>query len=308
MKKILVIGPSNTDMIIKLERLPTPGETIVGGDFATAGGGKGANQAVQCARLGADVILLARIGKDPFGDRSVEQFRKEGIDTSFIIRDEEHHSGIALIFVDKKGENMIAVAPGSNSYLSGEDVKRAREAFRLSSTLLIQLEIPLEPVETAVNLAKEEGLTVLLNPAPAQPLPPSVLQNIDILVPNETEAKILCGFPPDAEISPKELGKMLLGKGVKKVIITLGSKGAMYMDGEEMFEVPAFKVESVDTTAAGDSFCGALAVAIAEGKGMREAIRFASACAAISTTRLGAQPSLPYRKEVEEFLSKYQQE
>jgi len=306
-KKILVIGPSNTDMIIKLERLPTPGETIIGGDFATAGGGKGANQAVQCARLGADVILLARIGKDPFGDRSVEQFRKEGIDTSFIIRDEEHHSGIALIFVDKKGENMIAVAPGSNSYLSGEDVRRAREAFKLSSTLLLQLEIPLEPVETAVNLAKEEGLTVILNPAPAQPLPLSVLQNIDILVPNETEAKILCGFPPDAEKSPKELGEMLLGKRVKKVIVTLGSKGALYMDGEEMFEVPAFKVESVDTTAAGDSFCGALAVAIAEGKGMREAIRFASACAAISTTRLGAQPSLPRREEVEEFLSKYRE-
>jgi ribokinase len=307
MKKILVIGPSNTDMIIKLERLPTPGETIIGGDFATAGGGKGANQAVQCARLGADVILLARIGKDPFGDRSVEQFRREGIDTSFIIRDEEHHSGIALIFVDKKGENMIAVAPGSNSYLSGEDVERAREAFKLSSTLLLQLEIPLEPVETAVNLAKEEGLTVILNPAPAQPLPLSVLQNIDILVPNETEAKILCGFPPDAEKSPKELGEMLLGKGVKKVIVTLGSRGAMYMDGEEMFEVPAFKVQSVDTTAAGDSFCGSLAVAIAEGKEMREAIRFASACAAISTTRLGAQPSLPNRQEVEEFLSKYQQ-
>ena len=307
MKKILVIGPSNTDMIIKLERLPTPGETIIGGDFATAGGGKGANQAVQCARLGAGVILLARIGKDPFGDRSVEQFRKEGIDTSFIIRDEEHHSGIALIFVDKTGENMIAVAPGSNSFLSGDDVRGAREAFKLSSTLLLQLEIPLEPVETAVYLAKEEGLTVILNPAPAQPLPQSVLQNIDILVPNETEAKILCGFPPDEEIPAKKLGEMLLGKGVKRVIITLGSKGAIFIDSEEEFDVPAFRVQSVDTTAAGDSFCGALAVAIAEGKEMKEAIRFASACAAISTTRLGAQPSLPHRKEVEEFLSKYQQ-
>lgn len=301
--RILVVGPSNTDMIIKLERLPTPGETIIGGEFATAGGGKGANQAVQCARLGAPVIFLARIGKDPFGDRSVEQFQKEGIDTSFIIRDSEHHSGIALIFVDKKGENMIAVAPGSNSFLSKEDVERAREAFKLSSTLLLQLEIPLEPVEASVSLAKEEGTMVILNPAPAQPLPQSVLSQVDILVPNETEAKILCGFPPDEDIPPRKLGELLIGKGVKQVIITLGSKGSFYISEKEEFEVPAFKVESVDTTAAGDSFCGALAVALAEGKEMREAIRFASACAAISTTRLGAQPSLPYRKEVEEFLS-----
>lgn len=301
--KILVVGPSNTDMIIKLERLPTPGETLIGGEFATAGGGKGANQAVQCARLGASVILLARIGNDPFGDRSVEQFRKEGIDTSFIIRDNEHHSGIALIFVDKKGENMIAVAPGSNSFLSKEDVERAREAFRLSSILLLQLEIPLEPVSASVFLAKEEGATVILNPAPAQLLPQSVLVNIDILVPNETEAKILCGFSPEEDIPPQKLGELLLGKGVKQVIITLGAKGSLYMNEKEQFEVPAFKVESVDTTAAGDSFCGGLAVAMAEGKGIREAIRFASACAAISTTRLGAQPSLPYRKEVEEFLA-----
>lgn len=301
--RILVVGPSNTDMIIKLERLPTPGETIIGGEFATAGGGKGANQAVQCARLGVPVIFLARIGKDPFGDRSVEQFQKEGIDTSFIIRDSEHHSGIALIFVDKKGENMIAVAPGSNSFLSKEDVERAREAFKLSSTLLLQLEIPLEPVEASVSLAKEEGTMVILNPAPAQPLPQSVLSQVDILVPNETEAKILCGFPPDEDIPPRKLGELLIGKGVKQVIITLGSKGSLYISEKEEFEVPAFKVESVDTTAAGDSFCGALAVALAEGKEMEEAIRFASACAAISTTRLGAQPSLPYRKEVEEFLS-----
>ncbi|MBC7328556.1 ribokinase [bacterium] len=300
--RILVVGPSNTDMIIKLERLPTPGETIIGGEFATAGGGKGANQAVQCARLGAPVILLARIGKDPFGDRSVEQFQMEGIDTSFIIRDAEHHSGIALIFVDKKGENMIAVAPGSNSFLSKADVEMAREAFKISSTLLLQLEIPLEPVEASVFLAKEEGTRVILNPAPAQPLPQSVLENVDILVPNETEAKILSGFPPDEDISPLELAKMLRAKGVKRVIITLGSKGSLYVDENEQFEVPAFKVESVDTTAAGDSFCGALAVAISEGKGIREAIRFASACAAISTTRLGAQPSLPRREEVEEFL------
>ncbi|MGB9797980.1 MAG: ribokinase, partial [bacterium] len=200
---------------------------------------------------------------------------------------------------------MIAVAPGSNSFLCGDDVLRAREAFKLSSTLLLQLEIPLEPVEVAVSLAKEEGTTVILNPAPAQPLPQSVLSNVDILVPNETEAKILCGYQPDEGISTEKLGELLLEKGVKRVIITLGSKGAIYMDEAERFAVEAFKVQSVDTTAAGDSFCGALAVALAEGKGMREAIRFASACAAISTTRLGAQPSLPYREEVEDFLSNY---
>ncbi len=301
--RILVVGPSNTDMIIKLERLPTPGETLIGSEFATAGGGKGANQAVQCARLGAPVILLARIGEDPFGDRSVEQFKEEGIDTSFIIRDSEHHSGIALIFVDKKGENMIAVAPGSNSFLSKEDVERAREAFRISSTLLLQLEIPLEPVEASVSLAKEEGTTVILNPAPARPLPQSVLSNVDILVPNETEAKILCGFPPDEDIPSPKLGSLLLEKGVKQVIITLGAKGSIYLSEKEQFEVSAFKVEAVDTTAAGDSFCGALAVALAEGKEIKEAIRFASACAAICATRLGAQPSLPYREEVEDFLS-----
>jgi len=301
-KNIIVVGSSNTDMIIKLDHIPRPGETILGGEFFTAAGGKGANQAVGAARAGGKVTFIARVGVDMFGDNAVAGFKKEGINTDHVLRDTSSPSGVALIFVAKDGENSIAVAGGANGNLSPEDVIHAGELFAGASMLVMQLETPLETVQAAADLAVAAAVPVILNPAPARSLPDELLRNISIITPNETEAELLTGTKVDDHDSASKAADILLARGVKTVIITLGSRGA-FVAGEGIRKlVPGFRVTAVDTTAAGDTFNGALAVALVEGKALEEAVRFANAAAAISVTRMGAQSSVPARMEIEEFL------
>lgn len=298
MSRITVIGSSNTDMIVSVEHLPAPGETVIGGAFSMAAGGKGANQAVAAARLGAQVAFVACLGEDTFGEQAVADFRAEGIDTSHIVRTPEAPSGVALIFVDRQGENAIAVAPGSNALLTPDDVRRAAEAIRCADVALAQLEVPLEAVAAAAEIAAEAGVPFLLNPAPARELPPELLRKAAILTPNETEAALLAGTTGGRK-SPEEVGRLLLEKGVGAVVMTLGARGALAVTPQSVEWIPAPQVKAVDTTAAGDCFSAALGVGVAEGMSIPEAARFAARAAAISVTRLGAQPSLPTREEVE---------
>ncbi len=297
---LVVVGSSNTDMII---RLPRPGETLLGGAYALAAGGKGANQAVAAARAGGRVTFIARVGRDLFGDQALAGFRRDGLDVRFVRRDRTEPSGVALIFVARNGENCIAVAAGANARLAPADVRKARAAIAQASSVVLQLETPLEAVQAAAELAGRTGVRVILNPAPARPLPDTLLRRVAILTPNETEAERLTGVRVRDAASAAKAADRLLARGVRTVILTLGARGA-FMAGPELRRlVPGFKVRAVDTTAAGDVFNGALAVALGEGRPLLEAVRFAHAAAAISVTRPGAQPSAPRRAEIERFLA-----
>jgi ribokinase len=269
---ILVVGSSNTDMIIKVGHIPKPGETILGGEFAMAAGGKGANQAVGAARAGGTVTLIARVGRDMFGDKAVAGFVADGINVDYIVRDKTSPSGVALIFVAGNGENSIAVASGANAKLTPADLATA-------------------------------GARVILNPAPARPLPDELLRRVYLLTPNESEAEMLTGLPVNNESAAAKAADALLARGVQNVIITLGARGAFVAGRQERGLVKGYKVKPVDTTGAGDVFNGTLAVALAEGKSLLDAARFASAAAAISVTRLGAQTSAPKRNEIEQLLT-----
>ncbi|HID21512.1 MAG TPA: ribokinase, partial [Planctomycetaceae bacterium] len=288
--QVIVVGSSNTDMILQLDRIPRPGETILGGEFAMAAGGKGANQAVAAARAGAAVTFVARVGRDIFGDQAIAGFEKDGIDVTHVTRDPVAPSGVALIFVAGTGENSIGVASGANARLSPQDVRNAEGAFASagkSGVVLMQLETPLETVEAGAELAAEYELRVILNPAPARELSDELLRRVSILTPNETEAELLTGVAVDDEEAAARAGKRLLDRGVDTVILTLGARGALVVTRGDQQRVPAFPVEPVDTTAAGDVFNGVLAVALAEGLDLPGAVRLASA-AALSVTRLGA--------------------
>ncbi|MGO9201244.1 MAG: ribokinase [Limisphaerales bacterium] len=301
--RTLVVGSSNTDMIIKTDRIPRPGETILGGEFVTAAGGKGANQAVAAARAGGDVTFVARVGQDIFGDKALAGFIQEGIHVEHVQRDPAAPSGVALIFVAKDGENSIAVAGGANLRLSQADVKQAAPAIAAASTVLMQLETPLETVRAAAQIAARTGVAVILNPAPARVLPDELLKLVSVLTPNETEAELLAGIAVTDEAMAALAAEKLRARGVETVILTLGARGAFVATASIRQLVPGFPVEAVDTTAAGDVFNGALAVALGEGKPLLQAVRFANAAAAISVTRLGAQPSAPSRKEIESLLA-----
>jgi len=301
-KKIVVVGSSNTDMIIKVPWIPKPGETILGGKFSTAPGGKGANQAVAAARAGGDVTFLARIGNDMFGQKAKEGFIKDKINVDYVLTDENDPSGVALIFVAEDGENSIAVAGGANTNLSPSDVQKARDVISSADILVMQLETPLETVHQAASMASDNGVKVILNPAPAQELSDDILGHISILTPNESEAELLTGIKVDSEEDAGKAADVLMGRGVETVLLTMGSRGAYIATAEFKELIPAFKVKAVDTTAAGDVFNGALAVAIAENKPIREAISFANAAAALSVTKLGAQPSAPTKEEIDKFL------
>jgi ribokinase len=301
--KIVVVGSANTDMILQVERIPRPGETILGGQFSLAPGGKGANQAVGAARAGGDVTFVARVGRDLFGEQAITGFRRDHIDARYVFRDRACPSGVALIFVAKDGENSIAVASGANARLSPAEVRKATPAISRASVLLLQLETPLAAVGEAARLAAARGVRVILNPAPAHPLPPALLRRVSVLTPNESEAERLTGIRVESERTAARAAGVLLSQGVGAVIITLGARGAFVATADSRRLVPAFRATAVDTTAAGDIFNGALAVALGEGMELEDAVRFANAAGALSVTKLGAQPSAPRRREIERLLA-----
>jgi ribokinase len=300
---VLVIGSSNTDLIIKAARIPKPGETILGGEFARAAGGKGANQAVAAARAGGAVTFIARVGRDANGEQAVAGFAADGINVKHVARDPTCSSGVALILVDENGENSIAVASGANDKLSPADVRQAKAAFRRARIALLQLETPLPTVAAAMELAAAHGVRVVLNPAPARALPARLLKRIYLLTPNESEAELLTGVAITNESSAARAADKLLARSVQNVIITMGARGAFVAAKNLRELIPGFKVKAVDATGAGDVFNGALVVALAEGRSLLESARFACAAAAISVTRLGAQPAAPTRQEIETVLA-----
>jgi ribokinase len=301
--KIVVVGSSNTDMNIKAPRIPRPGETILGSEFFMAAGGKGANQAVAAARAGAEVHFVARIGDDLFGRQAKEGFETEGIDTRHVIKTLGRASGVALIIVDESGENSIAVASGANALLSPQDIEAAGPVISSSAVLLTQFETPMETVHRAAEIAANHGCKVIINPAPAQPiLSGDFLKHVSILTPNETETEILTGLRIRSDEDMAEAADILLTIGLEAVLITLGGRGVFAAASDIKEFVPSFSVKAVDTTAAGDVFNGALAVALAEGMPLLEAARFANAAAALSVTKMGAQPSAPFRTEIDALL------
>ena len=304
MKYVLVVGSSNTDMIIRVPHIPKPGETILGDAFSMAAGGKGANQAVAAARAGGRVRFIARVGDDLFGRQALDGFAHDGIDVRSVLATPGAASGIALITVDVRGENSISVASGANALLSVADVEAAGDAFAAADIVLLQLESPLETVEAAARAAKGRGIPVILNPAPARPLDDGLLRLVSVLTPNEHEAEFLTGIAVMDEGSAMKAAARLRARGAAAVIVTLGERGVCVSADPFEGHVPAFAVVPVDTTAAGDVFNGALAVAFAEKLPLAEALRFAQAAAAISVTSPGAQPSAPTRAEIESFLLK----
>lgn len=303
MRKIVVLGSSNTDLVVRAQRMPEAGETIMGDKFVMAAGGKGANQAVAVARLGGDVQFIAKLGCDMFGDKAVEGYKAEGLDTSTILRDEYAASGVALITVDENAENCIVVAPGANNKLSCSDVDAMRSHIEGAQFLLMQLEVPMDVVEHAASIAHAAGVKVVLNPAPAAEISGELLSKVEIITPNRTEIQLLTGVAVTDLESAERAAKVLLDRGVHQVVVTLGSLGALACDGERFVHIPARKVEPVDTTAAGDTFNGAMCVALCEGRTLSDAVRFATVSSSIAVTRFGAQPSIPYRREVDELFN-----
>jgi len=300
---ILVVGSSNTDMVVKAGHLPVPGETILGGTFIMTAGGKGANQAVAAARLGGNVVFIVKTGDDIFGKQAVQLFKDEGIDTDYIITDPENPSGVALIMVDAKGENCISVASGANAALKPADLQKAEYLIKDASLILMQLEIPVETVKYVINIAAASSVKVVLNPAPACPLSDELLSKVAIITPNETEAEMLTGIKVTDKQSAELAARALAAKGIGTVIITMGAQGALLLHGDTYQFFPAPVCQAVDTTAAGDVFSGALVVAILEGKSILEAVPFACQAAALSVCKMGAQVSAPYRDELNAVLN-----
>jgi ribokinase len=304
---VCVIGSSNTDMVIKANKLPAPGETVLGGTFLMNPGGKGANQAVAAARLATtaeqptSVMFVANVGNDLFGRQAIEQFDREGIQTNFVTVDAHEPSGVALIGVDNHGENSIMVASGANAQLGQAAVERALASLPDPdhTLVLLQLEIPIATVDYAIRRSHERGMRVVLNPAPAQPLDPELLACLHVITPNETEAELLTGVRVTDEATAQQAATRLHEAGVPNVVITLGSRGAYLSTASGGLMVGAPSVTAVDTTAAGDCFNGALAVALAEGRDLPDAVAFACKAASVSVTRMGAQASMPYRAEVD---------
>lgn len=303
MGKIVVVGSSNTDMVVRSERIPAPGETLLGGDFATMQGGKGANQAVAAARAGSHVTFIARVGNDDFGKAAIEGYRNDGVNTEDLLIDRNHSTGVAIIMVDERtGQNSIVVAPGANGQLSPHDIIASEKTIANADAVLLQLEIPLESIKKVLEIASKHNVITILNPAPAQPLSDQLLSLVDIITPNESETESLTGIVLENDESIKSAAGKLLQKVKKAVIITLGARGVFYKtkNGEEGFATTK-KVEAIDTTAAGDVFNGYFVSGLFDGLGFEDAIKLANRAASVSVTRKGAQPSIPTINELIEM-------
>lgn len=301
--QIVVVGSINMDLVTRA-KIPVPGETVIGGDLRAFPGGKGANQAVAAARLGASVAMVGRVGHDVFADRLLDNLAAAGVDLTHVSRDKKAATGVALIVVDDSGQNSIVVASGANAKIKRSAVDAAVGAIRAAKVLILQLEIPLNSVIHAARLARVNGVKVILNPAPAQPLPTELLKAVDILIPNENETALLSGLPANTPAEFEAAATELLLSGVGAVILTLGDKGTLLAQRSGFRRFPAFSVEQVvDTTAAGDAFVGGLATAIAQGKTLTEAVLWGNAAGALTVTRLGAQPSLPSRADLVQLLA-----
>jgi len=302
--RILVLGSSNIDLILRVPRFPNPGETITGGNLVTAFGGKGANQAIAARRLGGRVTFLTKLGADSFGKAYRKYLTHTGLPPRFLLQDEKLPSGVAIIELIPKGENRIIVSPGANASLSVRDLQKYHDAWDGAGVFIVQLETPMSTVRKGLLWARKKGCLTILNPAPAAPLSPEILSLVDFLVPNEWEAQSLSGVKMKGKKDLPRIAQKLLDRGVANVVITLGARGVYCQNREEGIWLDAFRVKAVDTTAAGDAFMGALACGLAEGKAIREALKMANAAGALCATRLGAQPSLPHRSELERFLER----
>ncbi len=300
MANILVIGSLNADLVVRAPRFPAPGETISGNDLQTFPGGKGANQAVAAARLGANVAMIGRVGNDSFGSNLIQNLNQNHVDTSYVLRDETASTGTAIIVVDSNGQNSIVLSPGANGKVSPADVELA--SFSDAGLLLLQLEIPIETVLRSARRAKQNGLRVLLNPAPAHQLPDELIELSDFILPNETELSLLTQQTISDISSGETAACSLVTREAQTVIVTLGANGALIVNKDIVKHIPSFKVNVVDTTAAGDAFIGGFAVALSNNKSVEDAVQYACACGALAVTKFGAQPSLPTKEEVENFL------
>lgn len=297
--RICVVGSSNIDLTFRTPRLPKPGETLTGRDFQLGFGGKGANQAVMAARLGARVTMVTKVGRDVFGDGTVRNYQAEGIDTTYVLSAADERSGVAGIVVDDAAQNCIILAPGANSRLTPEDVRSAAAAIQSAQALLCQLEVPVESTVEAFRIARAAGVPTVLNPAPAQRLPAELLRLTDLCVPNETELEELTGRVAREFSQVEAAARQLRESGPRTVIVTLGPRGALVVEERKVEALPAAAVEPVDTTGAGDAFIGSLAVFLAEGRSLTEAVAIANQVAALSVTRMGTQTSFPRRREIE---------
>ncbi|MDJ0269124.1 MAG: ribokinase [Aigarchaeota archaeon] len=301
---IAVLGATHVDYTLVVERLPRVGETVIGGELKFSLGGKGANQAVAASRLGAETFFISRVGEDALGGVAIEGLRKNNVHTEYVYADPDHPTGIALIFVDREGRNMIGVAPGVDEHITPNDVDNAREALSRAAVFLTQLEIPVATVEYAVREVKRMGKTVILNPAPAKPLPESLLSCVDILTPNEVELAMLTNEQPKTQNGVISAARKLIDNGVGAVVVTLGAEGALLVTEEAELHIRGVRVSAVDTTGAGDAFNAAMAVMLARGRELDEAVRYANYAGALATTKLGAQEALPTIEELERFLAK----
>jgi ribokinase len=299
--KVVVVGSLNMDVIMMVPRLPKPGESVIGGRFFTSSGGKGANQAIAAKRAGAEVTLIARVGNDILGIQAIDEFGKEGIRVDHIIKDPKAPTGCASIFLTEKGEKSSAIASGANANLSPADIDSVKDTIANSDVLLMQLETPIETIKHAAAIAMQYNVKVVLSPAPPRTLSDELLQYISILTPNQNEINLLTGIQIRDHKSAEEAGRILIAKGIDSVVITLGAKGALLIDVGGVEHIPSFKVKVVDRTGVGDVFNGVLALSLAEGKILREAVRYANAAAALSVTRLGAQMSAPRKEEIEKI-------
>ena len=304
--RICVVGSSNIDLISQVPRLPKLGETMVGHSFHLGYGGKGANQAVMAAKLGAQVTMVTKLGRDVFGDDTLKNFQAHGIDTTFVMFDPNHASGVAPIFVDDHAQNFIVIIPGANNQLSPADARAATQAILSTDVLICQMEIPLETTLEAFRIAKSKNVRTILNPAPAAPLPDELLRLSDLCVPNETETELLTGMSvrdlPDAQLAARKL----LDRGVGTVVLTLGDRGVLLAEQNSVEHIPPIKVNAIDPTGAGDAFIGSLAVFIGEGLSLRAAVQRANAIAALSVTRIGTQVSFPDRVQAEAFWNQFE--